>query len=227
MGGGVTGRGSASSRIHHGAKGAYFLNADIARSLPRVWRHFVDGADVPTGIEGSVVGGGVGISATGGTQFAVLRRSTEHLYGAPSSSPIQPICVSDDRRPAASSPFAHEPASAHSSLARRQICLHQPFHHGQHDSPTTSADGLKPISTAPSRPCSISPDPARLQQLSQASNSPPSNQIWPPKPKLGTTRQPSIARHQLHPQPRAEPIVSTIRRCPASMAHRSSHNPAI
>ncbi|KAL5972597.1 hypothetical protein ACLOJK_039402 [Asimina triloba] len=39
-----------------------------------------------------------------GTQFAVLRRSTEHQYGAPSSSPIQPICVSDDRRLAASSP---------------------------------------------------------------------------------------------------------------------------
>ncbi|KAL6004542.1 hypothetical protein ACLOJK_005097 [Asimina triloba] len=54
----------------------------------------------------------------------------------------------------------HQPASAHSSLARRQICLHQPFHHGQHDPPTTSADGLKPIST----PATIQPDPPRAHE---------------------------------------------------------------
>ncbi|KAL6002078.1 hypothetical protein ACLOJK_037526, partial [Asimina triloba] len=54
----------------------------------------------------------------------------------------------------------HQPASVHSSLARRQICLHQPFHHGQHDPPTTSADGLKPIST----PATIQPDPPRAHK---------------------------------------------------------------
>ncbi|KAL5988985.1 hypothetical protein ACLOJK_027087 [Asimina triloba] len=50
-------------------------------------------------------------------------------------------------RPRGDGIHPHQPASAHSSLARRQICLHQPFHHGQHNPPTTSADGLKPILT--------------------------------------------------------------------------------
>ncbi|KAL6002077.1 hypothetical protein ACLOJK_037525 [Asimina triloba] len=54
----------------------------------------------------------------------------------------------------------HQPAFVQSSLTRRQICLHQPFHHGQHDPPTTSADGLKPIST----PATIQPDPPRAHE---------------------------------------------------------------
>ncbi|KAL5978851.1 hypothetical protein ACLOJK_018746, partial [Asimina triloba] len=40
------------------------------------------------------------------TQFAVIRRSTEHQYGAPSSSSVQPNCISF-----AGQPFTHQQAS--------------------------------------------------------------------------------------------------------------------
>ncbi|KAL5978896.1 hypothetical protein ACLOJK_018791 [Asimina triloba] len=51
------------------------------------------------------------------TQFAVIRRSTEHQYGAPSSSPIQPICISFTGQP-----FTHQQASRPLDPTTRSHC---------------------------------------------------------------------------------------------------------
>ncbi|KAL5993682.1 hypothetical protein ACLOJK_040934 [Asimina triloba] len=70
------------------------------------------------------------------TQFAVVRRSTEQQYGAPSSSPIQPICISFNL------PTPPSPAVASGQVARRR-----------RDSDRSSPP---PSSTTPASPLPIS-----------------------------------------------------------------------
>ncbi|KAL5986628.1 hypothetical protein ACLOJK_014961 [Asimina triloba] len=66
------------------------------------------------------------------TQFAVLRRSTRHQYGAQSSSPIQPICISFDP------PTPSPPARSH----QRRVVTPKPI--SLSSSPSNQGRSLPP-----------------------------------------------------------------------------------
>ncbi|KAL5993835.1 hypothetical protein ACLOJK_038192 [Asimina triloba] len=123
---------------------------------------------------------------------------TQIHQSSPSTSPSSSSTGSNGGRRAAHPPWrttpaasaSHlpsEPAFAHSSLARRQICLHQPFQHGQHDPPTTSADGLKPIST----PATIQPDPPHAHEPFAARAAPLHDQQPIPHPTSQADHSPA------------------------------------
>ncbi|KAL5988984.1 hypothetical protein ACLOJK_027086 [Asimina triloba] len=106
------------------------------------------------------------------THLAVRQQALHPSASRPRAAPAS-RSRGDNVRPRAGV-RPHQPASAHNSLARRQICLHQPFHHGQHDPPTTSADGLKPISI----PATIQPDPPRAHEPFAATGQRSINQLF-------------------------------------------------